>query len=247
MDVGCSSARSGTRTVPADTSATDRVSMSTATIVRKKPHRPRTSSPRVRLVDLPPVSNTQSPVTVRWLSATGCSRLRPPAKDTADAVRCTPVRRLSPICHGICRRRRSCLRWMSAIVAYCTIVRGAYTTVGEVKDLYSVAAADDRFRPLQKTRSLASSFLAHIRLASSTTPPPPRSSSGSPCRAAVATYNNILASFSYRLLFAPTANHRRRQIVTCKRHSTVTRVYYYNIKLLYIIALKHYLYNIILM
>jgi len=65
VDVGCSRARSGTRTVPADTSAPDRVSMSTATGERKKPHQPRTSSPCVRLVDLPPVSHTRPPATVR--------------------------------------------------------------------------------------------------------------------------------------------------------------------------------------
>jgi len=179
VDVGCSRARSGTRTVPADTSTPDRVSMSTATGERKKPHQPRTSSPCVCLVDLLPVSHT-------WPPATGCCPLRPPTTDTADAARCTLVRRFSPICHGICRRRRSRLRRPSVITACCTVVRGAYTTVGEVKDLYLVSAADNRFRPLQKTRSLASSFLARIPRASSTTPlPPSRSSSGSPCRAAV--------------------------------------------------------------
>lgn len=47
-----------------------------------------------------------------------------------------------------------------------------YITVDEVKDLYLVAAADDRFRSLQKTRSPASSFLERIPRAPTTTSPP---------------------------------------------------------------------------
>lgn len=111
---------------------------------------------------------------------------------------------------GPVRRPRLRLWPAAPRYAYTTVVVG----IGQ-RPIYLVAAAaaDDRFRPLQKTRSLAPSFLA---------PRIPRASSSFFFRFSLhgpvlTTMRILLRLITSRVavrFFAPTLDHRRRPIVT---------------------------------
>jgi len=233
VDVGCSRARSGTRTVPANTSAPDRVSMSTATGVRKKPHQPRTSSPRRSRrpsAGFPhPAAGHRTTALGHRLLSTAATRYRHRGKRSMYTG--TPLftymsryLQTSSVASSATERDRSLLYRRPRRVYHRR--RGQRPIFSLRRRWPFPSAPENPFTRLFLSRAhttcvvhdttAAAAFFFRFSL---------------PC---CSTYNNALLSFSYCLLFAPTADHhRRRQIVTCKRHPTVTRVYDYIIKPLY--------------